>query len=100
MVENISEELFGRIKEERIKATGGHVPDVKLLQKIPKKFEAVISIFCEGCGTYLRAVKEQAEDFADKAKVDLPEDLTNFYFEVGGCEECDGNQKIVKLKKI
>jgi hypothetical protein len=87
---DVNEKLFGRIKSRRRHATGDHLPDVNRLNGPLDGLNSVVRMFCIGCGMYLEATKSQAEELATKAQTRLPFDLNGYYFEVGGCDVCDG----------
>jgi hypothetical protein len=96
----ISEKMFGRIKSRRLRATGLHLPDVNRLNRPLDGLNSVVRMFCIGCGMYLEATKSQAKDLAAKDQNWLPENLSGYYFEVGGCDVCDGDEDKVKIMKF
>ncbi|HAM88277.1 MAG: hypothetical protein US83_C0010G0098 [Candidatus Falkowbacteria bacterium GW2011_GWC2_38_22] len=96
---DISEKLFGKTKDIVYHAEGGYIPDVSFLKCSLEGKQSVAHIFCVGCGTYLEANKKQAESLAKLAGTEVPENFDEYYFEVAGCEVCDGDRDIVALKK-
>lgn len=93
-------ELFGRVRKGRIKATGGHVPEYDRLKEALDGRGCVIHMFCIGCGLYYQATQRQAEKFASKADVGLPDNLVDYYIQVTGCDVCDGDHDRVMIRPI
>ena len=67
---------------------------------IDEFFSPVAHIFCNGCGTYLEANSKQAAVFLQKSSAALPENFSDYYFAVAGCDVCDGDRDDIALKKI
>jgi hypothetical protein len=94
----IAKQLFGEVV--KIKATGDHKIDSAEISRPFEKGDCVIHKFCRGCGTTTGIKNLLADDLAKQAGIKLPESLGGCYFEVSGCESCDGIQSKPELKRI
>lgn len=91
--------FFGEIK--KLKAEGGNkINPEKLFVPLENKENSVMRSFCTGCGLLSEINKEEAFNLAEKAKVELPNDPENYYFETGRCEYCDSEDKSVKISRF
>lgn len=96
----IAEELFGKITHGIYRATGDKLPKIENLNQPVEGPDSVAHIFCKGCGTYSEANEKRAEFFLQKLESEHPKDFSGYYFEVKGCDVCDGDREKICLKTI
>ena len=91
------DKMFGEV--EKIKATGDYKPKREDITKPFAGENSIIFVFCRGCGNTFELSRKVAEEFARKASEQLPGQIEpGMYFEVEGCEVCDGGQESVLFK--
>lgn len=94
----MTDNIFGEVQV--LSASGSHVPDsVQLAKELPNGVKA--RAFCCGCGEYYDLSLEGVYKLREMAHASEPEQelhAQKLYFEMMGCEGCDGDGSDVKLK--
>lgn len=93
----VKEKFLGSLKSPKV--TGKNAVDPKKISMPMHDPEAVMRIFCTGCGKYSRINQKGATNLAQMANTELPSDTDGFYFEASRCILCDDDFREVKLKK-
>ena len=87
--------LFGQV--QRPIPTGNHQPDISELQETAQMPEAVLPIFCQGCGYLAGLLPAGIPD----VQIEIPSNCQNLYIQVELCPCCSNDGlKNPTLKKI
>jgi hypothetical protein len=96
MAQSLAENLFGRVNfvEE-------YLPQREDLEAGFQNRKTATQAFCQFCGAYWEVNIKKARELAQLAEINLPRhDLSAYYFETSGCEDCLGRETWAILKKI
>ena len=83
----------------KIRATHDHEPDIEKLHELLPT-DAVIRLFCSGCGTHAGVSQEDAYFLAYLANRKDVESFAGLYFHSGKCAHCDSKDKSLELIDI
>lgn len=94
---DVTQGLLGQVQRKPV--TNDHVVEAAKLD-ISGDPDAVVSLFCVGCGSYHRLTKIGASSFIEQLGVEQPTDLASHYFEASRCTACDADFTVTALKDI
>jgi len=81
-------------------ATGGFEPNLIRLQEPLEGSKSVCYSFCTGCGNVLELTQKGVELLSDHVDQQIPDDLSNIFFQTASCSCCDGTDKKVSIRII
>jgi hypothetical protein len=96
---HLAARLFGTVCG-KIKATGGHSPEPSDLHAELEWEDGFMACFCTGCGSVFEVDRQGAQQLALMAEIGVPDKPADLYFEVDGCEVCDAQMRVVRLRRI
>lgn len=95
----IAAELFGVAPKPKVAHAGGHVVDPqRAVASFEEDDDAVIRVFCRGCGRYIAIIQKGAEALAKEVGEPLPDILSGSYFEAEKCVYCSERKLFEKFE--
>ncbi len=82
------------------KAIGGFKPNYIRLQEPLEGPESVMYSFCTGCGNILEQTQKGVELLSADIDQQLPDNLSDVFFQTASCSCCDGTNKAVSIVEI
>ncbi|MFA6227567.1 MAG: hypothetical protein WC668_00045 [Patescibacteria group bacterium] len=95
--EEISKRLFNQIN--KAVADGNHWPDVNIIKEALSG-DAIIAIFCHGCGFTQGLTQEGLNIIAQDTELKLTENNNGIFIGVDRCNLCDDNLENLRIEKL
>jgi len=94
---DVAQNMFGRAQRKPV--TNNHAVDWAQLD-ISSDPDAVVGLFCTGCGSYHALTKLGASSYSEQLGLVQGADLASHYFEASRCTACDADFVVTALKGI